>query len=134
MAKFAPTEEAVDHFIDSLKSERQRQDARHLLQLFETISGQEPVVWYPGIIGFGHYRYKLASGREGDSPLLAFAPRQSKICLYTDQDLSGRDELLKRLGKHKLGVGCVYINKLADIDLSVLEELLIKSLAYVRRE
>lgn len=124
MAKFAPTGQAVEEIIESLKSAKKREEAYQLLELHEKVSGQTPVVWYPGIIGFGLYHYEYKSGHSGQAPILAFAPRQAKISLYIDQQLPGRTELLNRLGKHKAAVGCVYVNKLADIDLKVLEEIL----------
>lgn len=130
MPKFAPTEQSVFEVIEHLKTEQKKSDARKLVALFKEVSGQEPLVWYPGIIGFGCYRYRHKSGREGDSPLLAFAPRQAKISLYLDQDLPQRDQYLERLGKHRLAVGCIYVNKLADIDILVLEELLLHSLSH----
>lgn len=90
----------------------------------------DPQVWYPGIIGFGNYHYKSKTGIEGDSLLLAFAPRQAKISLYIDPYFPRMAEYLKRLGKHKLAVGCVYVNKLADIDLEVLNAMLRDLLVY----
>lgn len=124
MPKFAPTEQAADEIILGLKSKTKQEDAWRLLEMFKSITMMEPVVWYPGIIGFGKYHYQSETGIEGDAPYLAFAPRQAKISLYIDQDLPHRQDYLNRLGKHKLAVGCVYVNKLADIDLFVLEEML----------
>lgn len=132
MAKFAPTGQSVEEIIANLKSKNKQEDAYRLLSLFEQMSQEEAIVWYPGIIGFGQYHYRYDSGHEGDAPLLAFAPRQAKISLYLDQNFPERDELLSRLGKIKVAVGCVYVNKLADIDLSVLEEALIKSLKHTK--
>lgn len=123
MAKFAPTDQSVDEVILSLKSKNKQADAWKLLEIFKDISKMDPQVWYPGIIGFGKYHYSYDSGHEGDSPLLAFAPRQARISLYIDQDFPKRKEYLNHLGKHKVGVGCVYINKLADIDIEVLKEM-----------
>ena len=103
-----------------------------MLALYERVSGEDGVVWYPNIIGFGQYHYVYDSGHEGDATLLAFSPRKAKISLYLDQDFPEREELLDKLGKIKKNKGCIYVNKLADIDLSVLEELLEKSLAYTK--
>lgn len=124
MAKFAPTGQSVEEIIEGLKSPKKREDAYRLLDLFQSLAKEKPVVWYPGIIGFGHYHYQYESGHGGQAPRLAFAPRAAKISLYLDQDLPDRDALLARLGKHQAAKGCVYVNKLADIDLSVLEEIL----------
>ena len=134
MAKFAPTGQSVEELISSLKTKRQQDEARQLLGLYQTVSQEEAVVWYPGIIGFGNYHYRYATGHEGDSPQLAFAPRQAKISLYIDQDLPNRARLLGKLGKHKAAVGCVYVNKLADIHLDVLEDILTLSLEHVNKK
>lgn len=134
MAKFAPTSESVESLINSLNKKQKQDDAYTLIALYQKLSGLDPVVWYPGIIGFGTYHYKYESGHEGDAPLLSFAPRQSKISLYLDQDFPNRKELLQDLGKIKEGVGCVYVNKLADIDLDVLEEILRVSLEYINNK
>lgn len=132
MAKFAPTGQTVAEVIERLPSDNKKADAYELLALYERVSGEDAVVWYPNIIGFGQYHYVYDSGHEGDATLLAFSPRKAKISLYLDQDFPEREELLDKLGKIKKAKGCVYVNKLADIDMSVLEELLEKSLAYTK--
>ena len=134
MAKFAPTGQTVAEVIESLPSDNKKADAYELLALYERASGEDAVVWYPNIIGFGQYHYVYDSGHEGDATLLAFSPRKAKISLYLDQDFPEREELLDKLGKIKKAEGCVYVNKLADIDMSVLEELLEKSLAYTKEK
>ena len=134
MAKFAPTGQTVAEVIESLPSDNKKADAYELLALYERVSGEDAVVWYPNIIGFGQYHYVYDSGHEGDAALLAFSPRKAKISLYLDQDFPEREELLDKLGKIKKAKGCVYVNKLADIDMSVLEELLEKSLAYTKEK
>lgn len=132
MAKFAPTGQTVAEVIERLPSDNKKADAYELLALYKRVSGEDAVVWYPNIIGFGQYHYVYDSGHEGDATLLAFSPRKAKISLYLDQDFPEREELLDKLGKIKKAKGCVYVNKLADIDMSVLEELLEKSLAYTK--
>lgn len=132
MAKFAPTGQTVAEVIERLPSDNKKADAYELLALYERVSGEDAVVWYPNIIGFGQYHYVYDSGHEGDATLLAFSPRKAKISLYLDQDFPEREKLLDKLGKIKKAKGCVYVNKLADIDMSVLEELLEKSLAYTK--
>lgn len=134
MAKFAPTGQTVAEVIEQLPSEQKKADAYALLTLFERVSGEEAVVWYPNIIGFGQYHYVYDSGHEGDASLLAFSPRKAKISLYLEQDFPEREALLAKLGKIKQGKGCVYVNKLADIDKKVLEALLEKSLAYTKEK
>jgi hypothetical protein len=134
MPKFAPTNQSIHELFAELKTARKQEDAYTLLELYKRISKEEPVVWYPGIVGFGSYHYQYDTGVEGDSPLLAFAPRQGRISLYIDQNLPDRRKFLERLGKHKAAVGCVYVNKLADIDMDVLEEILVKSLGFIDGE
>ncbi|HJF16784.1 MAG TPA: DUF1801 domain-containing protein [Globicatella sulfidifaciens] len=134
MTKFAPTGQTVAEVIESLPSDNKKADAYELLALYERVSGEDAVVGYPNIIGFGQYHYVYDSGHEGDATLLAFSPRKAKISLYLDQDFPEREELLDKLGKIKKAKGCVYVNKLADIDMSVLEELLEKSLAYTKEK
>ncbi|MHA3225083.1 DUF1801 domain-containing protein [Globicatella sulfidifaciens] len=134
MAKFAPTGQTVAEVIESLPSDNKKADAYELLALYERVSSEDAVVWYPNIIGFGQYHYVYDSGHEGDATLLAFSPRKAKISLYFEQDFPEREDLLDKLGKIKKAKGCVYVNKLADIDMSVLEELLEKSLAYSKEK
>lgn len=126
MTKFVPTGEAVQELVGKLKTEKKREETYTLIELHKKISKFEPVIWYPGIIGFGKKIYKTKSGIEGEIPILAFAPRQSKFSLYLGTYFPEKKEYLDRLGKCKLGVGCVYVNKLEDIDLTVLEEILKK--------
>ncbi|WIK67067.1 DUF1801 domain-containing protein [Globicatella sanguinis] len=132
MAKFAPTGQTVAEVIESLPFENKKADAYELLALYERVSGEDAVVWYPNIIGFGQYHYVYDTGHEGDATLLAFSPRKAKISLYLDQDFPEREGLLDKLGKIKKAKGCAYVNKLADINMSFLEELLEKSLAYTK--
>ena len=100
-----------------------RKDAEVLLELFERITGWEPRMWGPAIIGFGEYHYKYDSGREGDFMRTGFSPRKANMVVYIMPGYTNFDPILARLGKHKLGKSCLYINKLDDIDLTVLEEL-----------
>lgn len=134
MTKFAPTGQTVAEVIERLPSDNKKADAYELFALYKRVSGEDAVVWYPNIIGFGQYHYVYDSGHEGDATLLAFSPRKAKISLYLDQDFPEREELLDKLGKIKKAKGCVYVNKLADIDMSVLEVLLEKSLAYTKEK
>lgn len=134
MGKFAPTGQSVEEIFVNLKSKAKQNDAWKLLVLHEKISGEQPTVWYPGIIGFGKYHYRYPTGTQGYSPNLAFAVRSAKLCFYIDQNLPNRSNLLSRLGKHATGVGCVYVNKLDDIDLNVLEEILQASLIFLKEK
>ena len=94
------------------------------MELMRDITGQEPVMWGPSIIGFGSYHYKYASGHEGDAAAVGFSPRKGNLALYGLTYAPESAPLLERLGKHKTGAACLYVNKLADIDLDVLKELI----------
>jgi hypothetical protein len=120
-AKTLKTENSVDDFISSVDNDRQP-DCKAIVQLMQEQSGYPPKMWGSAIIGFGSYHYKYASGHEGDAPIVGFSPRKSAISLYLGT-FDGREELLSQLGKHKTGKGCIYINKLANIDTVVLRKM-----------
>jgi hypothetical protein len=110
-------------FIATVEHPVRRKDAEVLLDLFERITGWEPRMWGPAIIGFGEYHYKYDSGREGDFMRTGFSPRKANMVVYVMPGYTNYDPILERLGKYKTGKSCLYINKLDDVDLSVLEEL-----------
>lgn len=116
--------EEVSAYIASLEPQRRREDALRLKQIFEEETPFQAELWSGGMIGFGRYHYKYESGHEGDALRVGYAPRKGKISLYTWLLDPLRAELLGRLGKHTTGVGCVYINKLADVDEGVLREII----------
>lgn len=128
-AKTVPTAKPVADFLASVEPASKREDAKVLLELFTRVTGEPAVMWGPSIIGFGSYHYVYDSGREGDSLRSGFSPRKAKHSLYLmgrycDEETGRRvDALLAKLGKHSTGASCVYVNKLADIDLGVLEEI-----------
>ena len=125
--KTKPTAVSVTDFINTIP-ESKREDSFVLIDMMQKISGEAPVLWGSAIIGFGNKRYKSpASGREVDWFLIGFAPRKANFSLYLTTVISGNDAWLEKLGKYKTGGGCLYINKLADIDLNVLEELIKKA-------
>jgi hypothetical protein len=130
--KTRPTEVSVDRHIAAIANEEQRNDAQTLVALMRKVTGQEPKMWGPSIVGCGSYHYKYPSGHEGDSALGAFALRGRELVVYA-AEFEGRDALLARLGKHKIGKVCVYIRRLADVDLSVLETLVTRSIAETER-
>ncbi|HEX5797283.1 MAG TPA: DUF1801 domain-containing protein [Candidatus Saccharimonadales bacterium] len=119
----------VEKFLDSVADEQRRKDARAVTKMMAEITGEPPVMWGTSIIGFGVYHYKYASGREGDWPRMGLSPRKQSLTLYLMDGFSGYDKLLGNLGKHKTGKACLYINKLEDIDLDVLKEIIRKSYA-----
>ncbi len=129
--KTKPTAVSVTAFIDAIENETRRKDARTLLALLRRITGEKPVMWGPSIVGFGKRHYRYATGREGDAPIAGFSPRKANLVFHLAH-CPERDALLARLGKHKTGVGCLYVNKLADVDMAVLEELVVKSVAHAR--
>ena len=130
--KTRPTEASVTEFLDGVEHDRRREDGFTLLDLMRDVTGEEPRMWGPSIVGFGSYHYKYRTGREGDMPLVGFSPRKQSLTLYLMGDWEGRQELLARLGKHKTGKGCLYINKLQDVDLPTLGELIRQSVEQVR--
>ena len=119
-------------FIAGLDSESKRADAKALVQLMQKATGETPKLWGPSIIGFGTHHYVYESGREGDIPLLAFSPRKPALVLYGIAGFTGADAFLAKFGKHKRGKGCVYVKKLGDVDLGILERMLEKSLEATR--
>jgi|SRR6185369_12918226 len=131
--KTKPTEVSAESHVAAIAKEEQRNDAQKLLALMRKVTRQEPRMWGPSIVGFGSYHYKYASGHEGDSALTGFAVRGSELVVYLAPEFEGRDELLAKLGKHKTGKVCVYIRRLGDVDLKVLETLVSRSVADTKR-
>lgn len=122
--KTTETNVSTIDFINQLTDEPKRNDAFRLVEVFQNRTNLEPKMWGPSIIGFGSYHYKYASGHEGDAPLVAFSPRATAISLYLHLLVEQKEELLQKLGKTKSGKGCIYVKKLADINLDVLNELI----------
>ena len=134
MAKNKTTETDVDvhEFINSyVDNDQKKADSFELIKLMTQWSGYEPKMWGPTIIGFGSYHYKYASGHEGDSPMLGFSPRKAQFSLYVYSKTDKSDELLNKLGKYKMGKACIYMKKLSDLDISVLEGLCMESIDYL---
>ncbi|HEX5163428.1 MAG TPA: DUF1801 domain-containing protein [Steroidobacteraceae bacterium] len=131
--KTRPTKASVAAFLETKAKGQQLADSRELIRLFREVTGQPPKMWGPGIVGFGSYHYVYESGREGDAPLLGFAPRKPELVIYLmAQDLHDKG-LWAKLGKHRAGACCLYIKKLEDIDLGVLKRLAKASVAGLRR-
>lgn len=128
--KTIATEVNVTEFIQKVANEVKRKDSFQLVEIFKSITGCDAKMWGPTIIGFGNYHYKYESGHEGDMPIAAFSPRKEAIVFYF-ADFENRAQLLEKLGKHKSGKACVYVKKLEDINLSVLEELTRASIKYI---
>ena len=129
--KTKETDSSVIEFIENVDNPKKREDAYKLLDIFTETSGFEAKMWGPSIIGFGSYHYKYASGHEGDAPLAGFSPRKAKISLYFAPEDSKRAELLNKFGKHTTGKACVYVNKVADINVEVLQALIESSISHL---
>lgn len=130
--KTKETDNSVIEFIEQVDSPKKLEDAYKLLDIFTETTGFEAKMWGPSIIGFGSYHYKYESGHEGDAPLVGFSPRKAKISLYFAPGETKREELLKQFGKHTTGKACVYINKVADIDVEVLKSLINESITFLQ--
>jgi hypothetical protein len=120
--KTVETDADVAAFVAGVADERQRADAKVLIEMLSRVSGEPPKMWGPSIIGFGSYHYRYDSGREGDSLRIGFSPRKGKTVMY-GMDVQNSPDVLARLGKHATGKGCLYLKRLADVDMAVLEEL-----------
>ena len=127
-----PTDVDPHEFVGAVEHPTRRADAETLIELMGRVTGCRPTMWGPSIVGFGRYHYVYDSGREGDFMLCGFSPRKSNLVVYTMPGYDSFGEQLDRLGKHKLGKSCLYINKLADIDLTVLEEIVTAGVAEMR--
>lgn len=130
--KTQPTDADVEAFLNAVDNERKRADSFAILKMMKEVTGEEPVMWGPSIVGFGRYHYKYAGGREGDWMMTGFSPRKGNLTLYLMNGFGDYEELRSRLGKHKTGVSCLYINKLADVDMDVLREMVRRSVEYMR--
>lgn len=128
--KTKPTSADVDAFVAAAQPESRQDEARQLIDLFRKVTGEEPAMWGPSIIGFGSYDYKYDSGREGTMSRAGFSPRKAKLSIYlmgaycTPEAEAEQQRLLGLLGKHSMGKSCLYINRLEQVDLAVLEQLI----------
>ncbi len=121
--KTRQTEVSPADFVAGVEHPVRREDAAFLLKWFEDITGMKPKMWGPSIIGYGRYHYKYESGREGEFMITGFSPRKANLAIYIIPGYAGMSDKLARLGKHKTGKSCLYIGKLADVDLDVLREI-----------
>lgn len=130
--KTRPTDLSVADVIAAVEDPNRREDATALVALLEAETGEPATMWGSSIIGFGRYHYRYASGHEGDAPLVGFAPRKANLVLYMAADEPERADLLQRLGRHRSGKGCVYLNRLSDVDEAVLREMARVSVATLK--
>lgn len=130
--KTLPTVIPVTDLLNTIEPEQRKKDGFELLEIMKEISGEEPVMWGNSLIGFGQYLYKYESGREGDFFLSGYSPRKTALSIYIMAGFSQYEHLLAKLGKHKIGKGCLYVKKLDDIDRSVLKTLIKSSIETIR--
>ena len=131
--KTKATDASLADYLAAIADEARRQDCAALAKLMTHATKQPPVLWGSSIVGFGSYHYKYESGREGDSCLTGFSSRKGDISVYLMASFPGRDELYAKLGRHKMAKACLYIRKLSDVDLKVLEQLVVGSVAEMKR-
>jgi Domain of unknown function (DU1801) len=131
--KTTETNSSVTEFVNKVENEVKRNDSFKLIEIFRSITGFEPKMWGPTIIGFGNYHYKYESGHEGDAPLAGFSPRKDSLVLYFASEYENREALLSQLGKHKSSKACVYVKKLSDIDIKILEIMIVNSMTYTTK-
>lgn len=127
--KTQKTDASVIDFLNSIPDEKKRQDCLTVFEIMRQITGLEPKMWGASIVGFGDVHYKYASGREGDWFKVGFSPRKQNLTLYIMDGFPRYQSLLAQLGKHKTGVSCLYINKLADVKLDILREMISQAIA-----
>lgn len=123
-AKTKPTKESLKDYLARVADPDRREDCKAVAAMMEKATGEKPVMWGTGIVGFGRYKYKYASGQEGEWPITGFAARKSDLTLYIMHGVDSFPELRDRLGKHKTGKSCLYLKKLSDVDLPTLKQLI----------
>ena len=134
-AKTKPTDVSVASYIDAIEDDQRRKDCKALVTIMKRVTGKSPKMWGPSIVGFDQYHYVYATGHSGDAPVVGFSSRKGDISIY----LLGGDgygdvrKLLPSLGKHRMGKVCLYVKRLSDVDLSVLEAMVAASAAETRR-
>lgn len=132
--KTKKTNASVKAFIDAVENETRRKDARAIAKLMREVTGKRAKLWGSSIIGYGSYKYEYDSGQSGEWPLVGFSPRKANLVLYIMPGFSGSAPLMKKLGKHKTGKSCLYINKLEDVDMDVLRELVEGAVEHMKRK
>ena len=132
--KTQPTKQSVTSFLNAVENEQRKKDGFEVLELMKEITGEEPVLWGPSLIGFGKYHYKYESGREGDFFRTGFSPRKTALTLYIMSGFSRYAALMSKLGKYHPGPSCLYLKKLDDVDREVLRELIVESLKFMKEK
>lgn len=132
--KTKPTNASVEEYLETIEDPGRRADCAALAALMKKVTKFEPRMWGPSIVGFGSYHYRYETGREGDACLAGFSSRKPEIVVYIADEFASRDDLLQQLGKHRTGKVCLYIKRLSDIDVGVLEKLVKASVAEMRKK
>ena len=132
--KTTPTQASVNAFIEAVEDEQKRADSRAIAAMMSAATGAPAQMWGTSIVGFGRYHYRYASGREGDFMIAGFSPRKRALTLYIMAGFSEYEALLAQLGKHTIGKSCLYIKRLADVDQTVLREIVDRSVQYIREK
>ena len=123
-AKTQPTNQSVKEFLNQIQEPERRADCFEIVKIMEKITGEKPTMWGPSIVGFGSYRYKYASGREGDWPEMGFSPRKKDLTLYIMMGFEKHADLMEKLGKHSTSKSCLYIKRLSDVHIPTLKKLI----------
>ena len=132
--KTKKTDASVGDFLDAIKDPSRRADCKAVAKLMQKVTGEKPKMWGTSIVGFGTYRYVYESGRTGDWPVTGFSPRAQALTLYIMSGFDGEPALMGKLGKYKTGKSCLYLKSLADVDSKVLEQLIARSVEYIRKK
>ena len=132
--KTKPSKASVEKFLKGVTDPKKREDSFTILEMMKKITKDEPKMWGPSIVGFGKYHYKYDSGREGDMCIAGFSPRKQNLTIYLMPGFGKYDELMRKLGKYKTGVSCLYIKKLEDVDMKILKELISSSFKYMKEK
>ena len=131
--KTRPTKVSVAAFLKTVADDERRGDCLALVKLMKQVTGAAPKMWGPSIVGFGSYHYGYASGREGDWPLVGFSPRKQDLTLYLMAGFARYDVMMAKLGRHRTGKSCLYLKRLADVDMTVLKQLVTESVRHMKR-
>ncbi|MFC4633092.1 DUF1801 domain-containing protein [Dokdonia ponticola] len=132
--KTKATNASVEDFLNAVEHPVKRADSFVLLEIMTEITGMAPKMWGESIVGFDTYHYVYASGHEGDWPIVGFSPRKQNISVYIMPGFTNFESLLEKLGKHKTSKSCLYINKLADVNLTILKKIIAQSVAYMKKK
>ena len=132
--KTKKTDENFAKFLNTIQDDTKRKDCFAIAEMMKNVSKYEPKMWGTAIVGFGSYHYKYESGHEGDMCMIGFSPRKQNITLYVSGGINNHPELLEKLGKHKTGKGCLYINKLSDVDIELLKEIIKAAYSHMKNK